>query len=290
LEEVARSWEQLVDAVCPLQVLADKFKRLSCHLQAWSQRKVVNIKEQLRFAKEILHQLEIAQDSRVLSPQEDWLRCQLKKHALGLASLERTMAQLRSRLNWLKEGDANTSYFHHHARYRKRKNFIAKVKADGRIITDQEEKKEAIWNFYNGLLGTEGQRDLTLDLEVFHRPNADLTDLEQFFTKDEIWNTIKTLPSDKDPGPDGSTGRFYKVAWQVIRVDFMAAVGRLMQGDVNKLHLLNSAYITLLPKTAEAVEVKDYHPISLIHSFARIITKAMANRLANNLSTLISPC
>jgi hypothetical protein len=144
LEEVARSWEQPVDAVCPLQVLADKFKRLSCHLQAWSQRKVGNIKEQLQFAKEILHQLEIAQDSRMLSPQEDWLRCQLKKHALGLASLERTMVRLRSRLNWLKEGDANTSYFHHHARYRKRKNFIAKVKADDQIITDQEEKKEAV--------------------------------------------------------------------------------------------------------------------------------------------------
>jgi hypothetical protein len=47
LEEVAWSWEQPVDAVCPLQVLADKFKRLSCHLQAWSQRKVGNIKEQL---------------------------------------------------------------------------------------------------------------------------------------------------------------------------------------------------------------------------------------------------
>jgi hypothetical protein len=118
----------------------------------------------------------------VLSPQEDWLRCQLKKHALGLPSLERTMAQLRSRLNWLKEGDANTSYFHHHARYRKRKYFIAKVKADGQIITDQE-KKEAVWNFYNGLLGTTGQPDLILDLEVSHRPNANLADLEQFFRR-----------------------------------------------------------------------------------------------------------
>jgi hypothetical protein len=43
-----------------------------------------------------------------------------------------------------------------------------------------------VWNFYNGLLGTTGQRDLTLDLEVFHRPNADLADLEQFFSEDEI--------------------------------------------------------------------------------------------------------
>jgi hypothetical protein len=135
-----------------------------------------------------------------------------------------------------------------------------------------------------------GQWDLTLDLEVFHRPNADLADLEQFFSEDKIGTTIKTLSSDKALGLDGFTGQFYKVAWQVIKVDFMTAVGRLMQGDVNKLHLLNSAYITLLPKTVEATEVKDYRPISLIHNFARIITKAIANILANKLSTLISPC
>jgi hypothetical protein len=71
----------------------------------------------------------------------------------------------------------------------------------------------------------------------------------------------------------------------VIKVDFMAAVSRLMQGDVNKLHLLNSAYITLLPKMAEALEVKDYWPISLIHSFAKIMTKAVTK-----LPALISPC
>jgi hypothetical protein len=51
------------------------------------------------------------------------------------------MARLRSRLNWLKEGDANTSYSHHHTRYRKRKNFIAKVKVGDQIITEQEGKK-----------------------------------------------------------------------------------------------------------------------------------------------------
>ncbi|KAF0910609.1 hypothetical protein E2562_003041 [Oryza meyeriana var. granulata] len=54
------------------------------------------------------------------------------------------MAQLRSRLNWLKEGDANTSYFQHHARYRKRKNFMAKINVDGWVIMEQEEKKETI--------------------------------------------------------------------------------------------------------------------------------------------------
>jgi hypothetical protein len=110
---------------------------------------VVKIKQLMQFAKEILPQLEIEQDSRALSSQEDWLRCRLKGHALSLASLERTMARLRSWLNWLKVGDANMSYFHHHARYRKHKNFIAKVKVDDQIITEQEEKKGGGMEFHS---------------------------------------------------------------------------------------------------------------------------------------------
>jgi hypothetical protein len=70
----------------------------------------------------------------------------------------------------------------------------------------------------------------------------------------------------------------------------MVAVNRLMQGDVSKLHLLNSAYITLIPKTVEALEVKDYRPISLIHSFTKIITKILANKLAVRLPILVSQC
>jgi hypothetical protein len=143
-------------------------------------------------------------------------------------------------------------------------------------------------DFYNGLLGHAQQRGFTLDLQNFHRSVVDLSNLEQIFTEEEVWNTIKAMPSDKAPGPDGYTGRFYKAAWQVIKADFMAAISRLLQGDVTRLYLLNSAYITLFPKTAEAFEIKDYWPISLVHSFAKIVTKILANRLAPKLSNLVA--
>jgi hypothetical protein len=39
-----------------------------------------------------------------------------------------------------------------------------------------------------------------------------------------VWKTIKQLPPDKVPGPDGFTGHFYKVCWPVIKNDIMAAV------------------------------------------------------------------
>jgi hypothetical protein len=34
------------------------------------------------------------------------------------------LARVRSGLHWLKEGHANTAYFHHHARHRKRKTSL----------------------------------------------------------------------------------------------------------------------------------------------------------------------
>jgi hypothetical protein len=64
---------------------------------------------------------------------------------LALASLEITVARLRSGLLWLKDGDANTSYFHQHARYKKRKNFIGKLQVGDRLLFEQEDKKEAVW-------------------------------------------------------------------------------------------------------------------------------------------------
>jgi hypothetical protein len=70
-----------------------------------------NVKSQLSLAREILHRLEIAQDNRLLCGDEIWLKGRLKHHCLGLASLERTIARLRSRIKYLKEEDAKTSFF-----------------------------------------------------------------------------------------------------------------------------------------------------------------------------------
>jgi hypothetical protein len=44
-----------------------------------------------------------------------------------------------------------------------------------------------------------------------------------------------------------------------------------------------------LPKIDGAALVKDFRPISLIHSFAKLVTKLMANRLVVHLNALVSP-
>lgn len=63
----------------PLERISIKLKRLTRALQSWSAKKVGHIKSQLALAREVLHRLEVAQDMRLLSPQEEWLRRELKR-------------------------------------------------------------------------------------------------------------------------------------------------------------------------------------------------------------------
>jgi hypothetical protein len=44
----------------------------------------------------------------------------------------------------------------------------------------------------------------------------------------------------------------------------------------------------LLPKIEDAQSIKDYRPISLVHSFATLVTKILVNRLAEWLQQMVS--
>ena len=184
--------------------------------------------------------------------------------------------------------DANTSFFHKQAGFRKRKNFISKLVEGDRVAITQEDKHQVLFNHFDGVLGQAKARSVTFDLAAFHRAGIDLSILDEPFTEEEIWATIQSLPADRAPGPDGFTGQFYKTCWPIIKTDFITAIVFLQQGDARKLELLNSAYLTLIPKKVEALEAKDFRPISLIHSFAKLVTKLMANRLAPLLDRLVA--
>jgi hypothetical protein len=120
-EAVALGWNSVLAGPCPFAAIDAKIKATARGLQSWRDKSVGHVNSQLTLAREVLHQLEITNDGRVLSSKELWLKKSLKKHSLALASLERTIARLHSRISWLREWGANTKLFHLHSRHRKRK-------------------------------------------------------------------------------------------------------------------------------------------------------------------------
>jgi hypothetical protein len=207
---------------------------------------------------------------------------------LGLASLERTIARQRSRIRWLREGDANTKLFHAVANGRRTKNYIAAVRVGEEMATTQERKNEVFTEEYMRLLGGIQNRQFTINLEEIDIPVMDLSELDHMFTEEEVWSTIREMPGDRAPGPDGFTGAFYQRAWPIIKEDILAGLMKLGVGDGGGFARLNRALITLIPKKPEAIETKDYRPISLVHSFAKLFSKIVANRLRTRLGEIVS--
>jgi hypothetical protein len=127
-----------------------------------------------------------------------------------------------------------------------------------------------------------------LNLEELGWQPRDLKALEEPFTKQEVQSVVLNTPKEKAPGPDGYIGIFFSHCWNTIKEDILKAVDQFYRMDQQDLHFLNQGLVVLIPKKKDPSHVKDYKPISLTHSFSKLISKLLANRLGPQLESLIS--
>jgi hypothetical protein len=116
--------------------------------------------------------------------------------------------------------------------------------------------------------------------------NQYLQSIQGPFTKQDIDNVIKNMPSDKAPGPDGFNGVFFKKCWNIIKEDIYQLCFDFFNGRV-ELHAINSSFITLVPKVNSPTTVDEFIPISLINCVIKIITKMLGDRLQSVILSLI---
>lgn len=246
----------------------------------WSKSLFSQARLQLAMANEVILSL---------SDAEAYLLSGLKHQVMGWAAIERSRRRQSSRLMQLKEGDACTKFFHQRAKGRKKRNLISYLKnSEGHLVWNHDEKEDIIYQHFSGILGTKGTRSHTLDWERLELQRIEDPLLDRPFTEDEILHSIKELPAEKAPGPYGFTGTFYKTCWPIIKGEIMAALHSFHNLRAGPLEKLNGANIVLIPKSDLVEEAKDFRPISLIHSFGKLITKTLATRLSPHINSLIS--
>jgi hypothetical protein len=118
----------------------------------------------------------------------------------------------------------------------------------------------------------------------------DLSSLDPQFSEQEIKRAIDLLTTDKAPGPDGFTGLFFRTCWSIIKGDVIRATNAFHALRCGSLSLINTTNVILIPKKEGAEEVGDFRPISLIHSFIKLISKILALRLQPHMNAIISTC
>jgi hypothetical protein len=107
------------------------------------------------------------------------------------------------------------------------------------------------------------------------------------FEEKEVWEVVKGMEGDKAPSPNGFTIAFFQACWGVVKHDFMAVFAEFHRRR-QLVKSLNATFISLILKKADAVEMKDFRPISLVRGVYKIVSQVLANRMRTVLGKIVS--
>jgi hypothetical protein len=173
-EVVTRAWASTLAGVDPFRQLDHKLRNMALELHKWSNAMVGSVRLQLAVAREVIHRFDEQEELRSLDAWELDTRRGLKVKVLGLASLLRTIQRQRSRITFLREGDANTKFFHLQACHRRRQNTIHSLSVQGVQLVADDAMADALYNHYVALLGTDFTRSRRMNMAALGLPSLDL--------------------------------------------------------------------------------------------------------------------
>ncbi|KAH1074196.1 hypothetical protein J1N35_026524 [Gossypium stocksii] len=118
----------------------------------------------------------------------------------------------RARVNWLKNRDQNTNFFHKVVVTCRNHRQITGLKGeDGRWVSKDEEMLQIALKYFENLFSASetGDDERLLRLVEKWITKSMNDELLESFTKEEIWHAVKTMAPLKAPGIDGFLVIFY---------------------------------------------------------------------------------
>ena len=115
----------------------------------------------------------------------------------------------------------------------------------------------------------------------------DRLSLERDFLKEEVPQVLVKMEGDKALGLNGFTMAFFHKCWRVVEAVVMVVFKHFHRYLVFE-RSLNASFLSLIPKKSNAVNIKDFRPISLVGNVYKLLSKVLANRLREVLDSLVS--
>jgi hypothetical protein len=213
----------------------------------------------------------------------------MRYHLDKLEGQKNTYWKQRAHVEWLKNGDRNTRFFHACATQRRRSNRINRLKREDGTWVEDSDLQSYIAQQYKELFQTQGGHRLQ---EVIDRvqcrvtPSMNETLLSEY-TEEEVLSALNGIEDLKAPRPDGMPAIFFKKLWDAVGTKVQSKVLAFLNGGA-MLKGWNYTTIVLIPKVKQPSQLKDLRPISLCNVLYKIISKVLANRMKGFLDEIIS--
>ena len=204
---------------------------------------------------------------------------------------------IRSRTQWLADGEKPTKYFCslEHQKYID-KTIKKLISADGSFITTQDNILKNVREFYLNLFSNKDDKLLDVNLDSLFKeyPETRLTldqskNLEGLLTIDELSNSLMKMKNNKTPGIDGFPAEFFKVFWVRLKNIVLRSINYSFKlGNLSTT--MRQCIINCIPKGNKPREyLKNWRPISLINVTYKLASSSIANRIKQVLPIIISP-
>ncbi|GKC96297.1 reverse transcriptase domain-containing protein [Tanacetum coccineum] len=163
--------------------------------------------------------------------------------------MEERFLKQKFKVEWLKVGDSNSSYFHKLVKGRVSRHQIDVVTTlDGDLVTDVG-VPTAFVSHYEAFLGQSGYTIPLHAHDLFmNRLHPEVAlDMVNPVTAQEVKEAIFSMGNDKSLGPDGYTACFFKESWDIMASDVILVVQEFFVSG-KLLKELNHTIIALIPK------------------------------------------
>ncbi|GKV10568.1 hypothetical protein SLEP1_g21912 [Rubroshorea leprosula] len=286
-DEIKKVWNSTKVSRWKGYCLKEKFKAVKRFLKAWSMNFKEEVDRNIIEYKAAIASLDAKGEQNNLSTKECVERQRNFVDLWKCLKTKEGMLKQKSRKMWIKNGDANTCYFHRCVKSRIRKKEICCLHMDGQLVDDVQILRQKIVEHYTSFFKDEEWKRPTLDSIAFNRlPPDSAAMLADNFTEEEVKKAVWDCGVTKAPSPDGFNFQFIREMWEVLKEDIMGFIqefhenGKLVRG-------LNESFIVLIPKKENPLELEDFRPISLIGAMYKILTKILTNRLSRVMQEII---
>ncbi|CAL9247494.1 unnamed protein product, partial [Arabidopsis halleri] len=259
---MASAWDKETMVGSKMFLLGEHLKEAKKACRSLNRQGFSNLQQR---TSEALASLEDIQTQLLSIPSDSLFRQEhvARKRWDFFATALESFYRQKSRIRWLKEGDANTRFFHravlaHHA-----KNLIKYLRGDDDSrVENVDQIKDMIVSYYTHLLGSESESttpfsvDTIRALHPFRCDDTLSAKLSAIPSEEEITISVFSMPKNKAPGPDGFPVEFFWDTWA-----------------------FNATAIILIPKDTGADRLANFRPVACCNTIYKIITRIISNRL-----------